>query len=288
MKIEIMERSHKIALLGDPVAHSVSPAMHNAAARALGVDLTYHAIQVEPAHLPNTLNQLIADGFTGFNVTVPHKQTIMPLLHHIDDAALAIGAVNTLMVQPDGTLWGTNTDGAGFMADLEGLGIEGLGRDCLILGAGGSARAVTYALAQAGAHLHIAARRIEQAQDLVDMANRLSPHHSHQAHPFDSRAALSLLNPLIINTTPLGMSPNVESSPWPDGAPLPSGTVVYDLVYNPDPTRLVREACAAGHRAFTGLGMLVGQGAQAFTLWTGHAAPRNIMHAAATRALSSL
>ena len=169
-------------------------------------------------------------------------------------------------------LIGYNTDWSGFMADLAELGINTHDQECLILGAGGSARAVAYGLASTGSLVHILARREEQAKTLV---NTLSPHcpdGRFLVHPWGTLGKADNLFTavrLIVNCTPIGMSPHVELSPWPGSLPFPVQAFIYDLVYNPSTTKLMRQALASQHQASNGLGMLVRQGAQAFYLWTG-------------------
>ena len=262
-------------LIGWPISHSFSPAMHNAAAAALRLNYAYVPLAVRPRDLRAAVQGLPALGFKGVNVTVPHKQAVMPLLDTIEEGAKLIGAVNTIVINGDrakeGGPWqlsGTNTDWLGFLADLESLQVVVEQRDCLVLGAGGSARAVVYALAQAGGVIHLLARRIAQAEQLAaDFGSAADV-------KVDSLAALAaraahLEAPLIVNTTPLGMTPNSASSVWPDDVPLPDGATVYDLVYNPLNTRFMRQAEAAGCQTSNGLGMLIQQGALAFELWTG-------------------
>ena len=268
--------------------------MHNAAAADLGLDLVYMPLPVRPENLPAAIQGLAALGFRGANVTVPHKEKVIPLLDGIDAAAQAIGAVNTIVIGgkreegsgkmlisnphspvPSPHLTGYNTDYSGFMADLETLGINVAGRDCWILGAGGSARAVAYGLASAGGRVHVFGRRPDQARQL---AAEIGPHLTDgqiRGHPWSSlkemsqRDASSQAINLIVNSTPLGMTPNVDASPWPEGLSFPGNSFVYDLIYSPAETRLMRQARAAGCRTANGLGMLVRQGAQAFQLWTG-------------------
>ena len=276
-------RTQLLGIIGWPVSHSFSPAMHNAAAAALGLNLVYVPLPVHPDDLKTAVSALPALGFGGVNVTVPHKQAVIPLLDELDEAAQAMGAVNTIVVKRESgdlrsrgaeeRLVGYNTDGAGFLADLATLGVAVAGRECLILGAGGSARAVVYALAQAGATGRILARRPSQAQQLItDLKLPFA------AHPLaDLKAAAQSTAPLIINATPLGMTPHPDASPWPDNLPIPPGAFIYDLVYNPRQTKLMRQAHAAGRRAANGLGMLVHQGALAFELWTGVLPDVNVM-----------
>lgn len=263
-------------LIGWPVGHSFSPAMHNAALAERGINGVYVPLPVHPDHLPTAVAGLAALGFGGVNVTVPHKQAVMPLLDTLEESARAIGAVNTLVFDHQTT--GHNTDWSGFLADLAALQVPADGRDCLVLGAGGSARAVVYALARAGGRVQVLARRPEQAADL---AAGLRPFvvSELRAWPLADLPAVAARAeaPLIINTTPLGMAPHVEASIWPAGCPFPAGAFVYDLVYNPRQTRLMQQAQQAGCGAANGLGMLVHQGADAFTLWTGQAPDVELM-----------
>jgi shikimate dehydrogenase len=278
----ISGKTQLIGLIGWPVSHSFSPAMHNAAAADLGLDFVYVAMPVEPEHLAAAVRGLPAIGFRGFNVTVPHKEKVMPLLDEVDTAAQAVGAVNTVVIQREDRprLVGYNTDWSGFLADIQEQGVEVQGKECLVLGAGGSARGVAYGLASAGGRVHLFARRAAQARQLVeDLAGHISEGQL-LAHDWQEigdvcreMAAVSL----IVNTTPVGMSPQVGETPWPAGVPFPGGAFVYDLVYNPAETRLVSEARTAGNQAITGLGMLLHQGAQAFQLWTGQSPDLELM-----------
>jgi shikimate dehydrogenase len=274
-KMTIDGKTQLIGLIGWPVSHSFSPAMHNAAAVALGLNWIYVPLPVHPQDLQSAVLGMPALGFKGINVTVPHKQTVMPFLNSIEQGARIIGAVNTIVANPISLMqqdtWhlvGHNTDWLGFLADLDSLEVNINQRNCLVLGAGGSARAVVYGLAQAGANVHVLTRRIVQAGQLAaDFADVAQVQ-------VDSLTALrslitGLKTPLIINTTPLGMIPEVDRTIWPDSVPFPAGAFVYDLVYNPLETRFMRQAQAAGCKTSNGLGMLVHQGAIAFELWTG-------------------
>ena len=274
---DIDGKTQLIGLLGWPVSHTFSPAMHNAAAAAAGLNWVYVPLPVHPDDVQTAVSALSALGFRGVNVTVPYKQAVMPFLDEVEEGAQAIGAVNAIVVQSSvlspqsSVLIGHNTDWSGFLADLREQGVAVNGRDCLILGAGGSARAVAYALASVGARVRVLARRAEQAMELVQ---RLRPFFTNavlQAGSLTELTAVaqSLTAPLIVNTTPLGMFPNVGGSPWPDERPFPDNSFVYDLVYNPLQTKLMQKAQSSGCRAANGLGMLIHQGAEAFRLWTG-------------------
>jgi len=271
-------------LIGWPVAHSKSPAMHNAAFRSAGIDGFYGLLPVRPHRVGEAIAGLRALGFRGANVTVPHKQAVIPFLDEITPVAQAIGAVNTILIDDDGHMVGTNTDAWGFIRDLEAIGMpfESIrDKGALVLGAGGSARAVAYALATHNISTHILARRPEQARALVQS---LIPHLPHKdlirAYDWSHLSKLAPIVKLIVNCTPVGMSPDIEDSPWPDHLGFRPDQLVYDLVYNPSRTRLMAQAEAAGARAWNGVGMLVHQGAKAWELWTGHSAPVDVMRAA--------
>lgn len=275
-------KTQLIGLIGWPVSHSFSPAMHNAAAQALGLNWVYVPLPVPPDKLATAVSSLSALGFRGVNVTVPHKQTVIPLLDELKPGAQAIGAVNTIMVGADGRLTGRNTDWSGFLADLQAHDVPVAGRDCLILGAGGSARAVAYGLATARARVHLLARRVAQAEGLIVDLRPSLPQAAFTSQSFTQLAdvAAKLTAPLIVNCTPLGMTPNEACSPWPTDVLFPSDATVYDLVYNPRRTRLMQQAEAAGCQAINGLGMLVQQGAKAFALWTGQEPDTAVMQQA--------
>ncbi len=269
-----------LSLFGHPLSHSVSPAMHNAALAELGLDgWQYMPVPVPPEGLAEAVGRLRGDEYAGANVTVPHKQAVVPLLDGVIPVAHAIGAVNTIVKQA-GRLLGHNTDAAGLLADLYTYAVHVSRRPVLILGAGGSARAAVAAMAGVGAQVRVVARRPEQAEALRSVAAL----EAFEWSPLGLLAACDNVA-LIINTTPLGMTPNTDASPWLAGTPFPPDAFVYDLVYNPPDTLLVRQARAEGLRAATGLGMLVEQGALALELWTGRKAPRATMRQAAEECL---
>lgn len=274
-----------LGLLGWPVSHSFSPQMHNKALAALALDYVYVPLPVPPAQLATAVAALPALGFVGGNVTVPHKQAILPLLDEIEAASQALGAVNTVVVQTSHNqtkLVGYNSDWRGFLADLVDLGVTVHGRDCLLLGAGGSARAVAYALAQAGGRVWVLARRLEQAEALVAALRPFVGQQPIVPRPWADLAQVcqQCTSPLIVNSTPLGMTPATERSPWPAQLPIPADAFVYDLVYNPLQTQFMKQAAANGATAVNGLGMLVQQGAIAFELWTGHKPDLKVMQQA--------
>jgi shikimate dehydrogenase len=238
--------------------------------------------------LKELLDRVRSGEINGLNVTIPHKQAVIPLLDRLTPAARAIGAVNTIFMQ-NGILTGENTDAPGFLANLgKFLTTESRShRDkkfALILGAGGSARAVVYALTNDGWSVTIAARRLEQARELIaqfPIPNSQFPIPNPQfpiiEYPPTNLQSLIPNLSLIVNTTPAGMHPSIQNSPWPDGLPFPPNAAVYDLVYNPRETKLVKDARAAGLAATTGLGMLIEQAALSFELWTGHTPSRKLL-----------
>jgi shikimate dehydrogenase len=275
---------YHLGLVGWPLGHSLSPRLHNAALAALNLPGEYQLFPAPPfpegqACLPELLDQVrkgTPGAVHGLNVTIPHKQNVLPLLDELTPTATAIGAANLIFLK-DGRLTGDNTDAAGFLADLQHIGLANPtlnSQTALVLGAGGSTRAVVYALVNSGWQVWIAARRIEQASALAASLQVTGPDiHTLLMQP----DALACAYDLIVNTTPLGMYPDVESNPWPAELPFPPGACVYDLVYNPFETALVRQARAAGLRAANGLGMLVNQAAIAFETWTGQPAPLTAM-----------
>jgi shikimate dehydrogenase len=278
---------HLTGVLGWPVSHSISPPMHNAAFRALGLDWLYLPFAVQPADLPAAVGGLRALGFAGVNVTIPHKVAMLALMDEISPEAIAVGAVNTVIMR-DGRMIGHNTDAYGYLTALTSSGYAPAGQAALVLGAGGAARSIVYALARAGAHVTICNRTAERASKLVtDLAPYL-PGTDLRTIPATTQALASTLKEarLLVNTTSVGMTGGPPGSPLPDGLTLHPDLTVFDLVYAPPLTPLLRQARAAGAHTVGGLGMLVHQGAQALTLWTGYDAPVVVMERAARRALA--
>ena len=275
------EHFESVGLIGWPVEHSVSPAMQNAAFEARGLPWRYRLLPTPPGEVGAALARLRSEGYRGANVTVPHKQAVMPFLDEISDVARSIGAVNTLVLR-EGRWEGHNTDAQGFLAALRVEGCQPEGQRALVLGAGGGARSAVYALAQVGCEVTIYNRTVSRALALAADMARLG-------RSVSAVAALDELDlrtfGLLVNATSVGMWPDVDASPWPAMLPLPGQWTVFDLVYNPTETRLLAQARAAGATTIGGLGMLVYQGALAFELWTGREAPVEVMRAAARQAL---
>lgn len=275
-----------VGVIGWPIAHSVSPAMHNAAFRALGLDWCYVPFPVHPERLAQALAGVRGLGLRGINITVPHKQALLSLVDELTPEARAVGAVNTVIVKGE-TLLGHNTDVGGFLRALGDAGCDARGSSALVLGAGGAARAVVYALARVGAQVTLLNRTVSRAHDLAREFASLGAGARLEAGPLDEQTLRGIASSasLIVNTTPLGMWPEVDTSPWLEGVPFPADALLFDLIYNPRETLLMRQARAGGARAVDGLRMLVHQGAEAFELWTGVRPPIEVMYAACTAAL---
>jgi shikimate dehydrogenase len=283
-----------VGLIGWPVEHSLSPAMHNAAFDALELNWRYVPLPVPPGQIEAAVRGLSALSFRGANVTVPHKQAVMPVVDSIAPNATALGAVNTLVIgqRADGTpiIGGFNTDDKGFVDALRqgGFEIEERGH-AIVVGAGGAARAVVFGLLWSGTgEIVVLNRTPERAQALVsDLGSRHDWSSRLRALPLTSKALIESARAadLLVNATTVGMWPHVEGSIWPDGVPIPTHLTVFDLVYNPLETHLLRQARQSGAGAVDGLGMLVRQGALAFEMWTGESAPVEVMHTTCKRAL---
>jgi shikimate dehydrogenase len=276
-----------LGLIGCPLAHSLSPIIHKAALDFCGLKGKYSLFPILPNDLQglrDLLDRMRSGEITGVNVTIPHKQSIISLLDELTQTAQSVGAVNTVYME-NGKLTADNTDAPGFLADLykfleaEDDKLE-QSKNALVLGAGGAARAVIYSLINDGWKVVFAARRFGQTQALIaqfpDKKSRLTgidflPDAFTTQDP-DLR--------LVINTTPVGMSPNIENSPWPPGVHFPPRAAFYDLVYNTSETKFVRDARAAGLQAVSGMGMLVEQAALAFEIWTGYNVPRETLFTA--------
>ena len=328
-----------LGLVGYPLLQSLSPTLHGAALREMGLEGEYRLYPVPPgaehngasgpdagAHPPGDENRVTGEAglrlmlklmysgeVQGLNVTLPYKQRVLPLLDNLTQAAAAIGAVNTIYCQ-DGRLWGDNTDAPGFLKDLgqvfPSLQSSSAGEPrALVLGAGGAARAVAYALVTTGWRLVLAARRpeplralVQSLQNLVKTSNPAigqpgvermpvvlsdkGPEKTVTSVSLTSEGLKGLLQDpgssisLIVNATSAGMIPYPEISPWPLDIPLPVGVCVYDLVYKPRETNLMRMARQAGLSTANGLGMLVEQAALALERWLERPAPREAMRAA--------
>jgi shikimate dehydrogenase len=270
---ELSGRTNVVGVIGSPIAHSLSPALHNAAFAALDLDWCCVAFEVAEGDAARALGGMAALGIRGLSVTMPHKTAVAGLVDESTPEALALDAVNCVIRRPDGRLLGHNTDGAGFLDSLRlDAGIDPHGMHVVVMGAGGAARAVVHALGTAGAASVVVinrnAERAARAAALADGCGRVG-----------SLADIDAAG-LIVNATPVGMGTGATESPLPVGV-LHAGHVVVDLVYHPADTVLLKAAHAAGAITLGGLGMLVHQAAHAFNRWTGADAPVEAMRAAA-------
>lgn len=275
--------TNKVGIIGWPLEHSLSPVMHNAAFAALGMDWHYELMAIPPDILRLGLREPQRHGFVGINVTIPHKEKVMAFVRP-DARARAIGAVNTIDLRDNSA---TNTDVVGLVEDLKAHGVILRGARTLVLGAGGAARAAVYGLALEGALVTVVNRTMERAQVMLADLTLSSGIKDVRVMTLDDAADIESGGAidLIVNCTSAGMWPQVDESPWISGVPFPRRVVVYDMVYRPEVTVLMRQAEAAGGRAIGGLGMLVRQGAESFRLWTGVMPPTEVMFAAAQSAL---
>ncbi|MBF0343088.1 MAG: shikimate dehydrogenase [Nitrospirae bacterium] len=254
-------------LLGYPVEHSLSPAMHNAGFRALGIDYCYLGFLVHPDSLPDAVKAIRALNLAGVNVTVPHKEKVIPLLDEVDKEARFIGAVNTVL-NTGGILKGFNTDGRGFIKSLTKSNVVAKDKKVFIVGAGGASRAVAYYLCKDAASVHMFDIDRVKLENLVGDLNRINGN----VYAEESLAVVSSSD-IVLNATPLGLHDN---DPMPlDINLLSDSQVVYDLIYSETP--LQRFASELGCKVLNGLGMLFWQGVLAFELWTGKDAPVDVM-----------
>ena len=273
-------------VIGDPVEHTMSPVMHNAAFKELGLDYLYVPFRVKKEELGKAIDGMRALNIRGLNVTIPHKVAVIPLLDKIDPLAEKIGAVNTIS-NDDGVLTGYNTDATGFLQALLKRGVKPEGKNVVILGAGGASRAISFILAERGAHLVILNRKLE-LDWAEELAQRISQTFGRDIKALElNEENLSMVlerADILVNATSVGMSPDIDGTPVP-GRVLKPGLVVFDIVYNPLKTRLLREAEEAGAQTISGINMLAWQGALAFEKWTGQKAPLELMKREAIKAL---
>jgi len=269
-------RSKVCGIIGDPIEHTMSPVMHNAAFKNRGVDYVYLAFRVKKEELGKAIEGMRALDIRGLNITIPHKVTVIPFLDELDPLADKIGAVNTI-VNDNGVLRGYNTDATGFLHALRERGVEPEGKSVVILGAGGASRAISFILAERGSRLAILNRTWDKAKVCADRISEIFQRETTalKLNRENLAAALSQAD-ILVNATSVGMSPNINETPVTSNL-LKPGLVVFDIVYNPIKTRLRREAEAAGATVISGLDMLVWQGALAFEKWTGLKAPVELM-----------
>ncbi|GIP57633.1 shikimate dehydrogenase [Paenibacillus woosongensis] len=273
-------------VMGDPISQTKSPAMHSAALAAAGLTGTYVPLHVRPEQLEDAIKGIVALGYRGVNITVPHKVDVMKYVDVIDEAAKQIGAVNTI-VNEGGLLTGYNTDGIGYIRSLKEEAVPDLsGKHVLVIGCGGAARGIVYALLkEKPGSVVIANRTAAKAQELADEWAHLGPISACGAGELERVLQEGHID-IVINTTSVGMYPNMGELPIPAELLSPH-MVVSDLIYNPLKTELLVRAESIGCRIHNGLGMFVYQGAYAFEYWTGRPAPVEAMRAAVLSSLQA-
>jgi shikimate dehydrogenase len=267
-------------VIGDPIEHTLSPIIHNAAFESLKIDYIFLAFKVRAGEVENAMSGIRALNVHGLNVTMPHKNAVVKYLDQIDPTAKTIASVNTIL-NKDGRLLGFNTDGVGALNALEQNGVKPRGKKVLLLGAGGAAKAIAYTLSQEADHLVILNRTTKQASDLADLLKQ----------KFNKKINAGVLSPnvikdnlvdanVLINATSVGMKPNANQTPiepeW-----LKPDLAVMDIVYNPIETKLAKDAKALGATVVSGVEMLIYQGAASFEIWTACKAPVEVMRKAA-------
>lgn len=283
-----------VGLLGWPLDHSLSPVMHNAAFEALDLNWRYLAMPVRPDQLAPAVHGLAALGFRGANITIPHKQAVLPFIDWVSPDAQEIGAVNTLVIENPPDLQshvccrGYNTDVPGFLQALRWAGYDPAQEhgQAVVVGAGGSARAVCRALLDSGIrHLIVLNRSLEHAHQMTDGLKTTA---TITVLPLTNEILVETTrkSSLLVHTTPLGTWPRTDQSIWPEGTPMPGNLFVFDLVYNPVETHLLEHARRSGARAINGLEMLIRQGSLSFELWTGHKPPLEVMRRACQEKLN--
>ena len=276
----ISGKTHVCGVIGDPIEHTLSPVMHNAAFEALKLDYVFLAFKVKPAEVGNAISGMRALTIHGLNVTMPHKNAVIKYLDDVDPAATAIASVNTIL-NKDGRLLGFNTDGVGALNALEQNGVEPRGKKVLLLGAGGSAKAIAYTLSQEVDELVILNRTPKPAAELADLLKQKFKKKINAGELSPSIIKDNLADSdVLINATSVGMKPNANQTPvapeW-----LKPDLAVMDIVYNPIETKLAKDAKAAGAKVVSGVEMLIYQGAVSFEIWTACKAPVEVMRKAA-------
>ena len=278
--LTITGKTQLLGIIGDPVEHSLSPLMQNAAIKELGLDYIYIPFPVKVSDLKQALDGFAAVNVIGFNATIPHKQAIIPFLNHITPIAEEIGAVNTVWRNLDGW-YGTNTDVIGFIAPLKALNRDWRNTTPVVLGNGGAARAVVSGLAQLGCtEINVVGRnkdKLAQFWQSWQNSPKIAP--LLKIHAWENLTGLISTADLLVNTTPIGMSPHVDASPVSETLmqKLPQNAIAYDLIYTPSPTQFLSLAQKNGATIIDGLEMLVQQGAAALEIWLQQPVPISIM-----------
>ncbi len=276
----ITGKTKLLGIIGDPVEHSLSPVMHNAAIASLGLDYIYVPFPVKQGDLSRALSGFTAVDLLGFSITIPHKQDIIPLLTEISDDAANIVAVNTVWRTATG--WkGTNTDAVGFIAPLKTMSRNWTQVTPVVLGNGGAARAVIAGLTKLGCRkIHVVGRNPDKLARFYQSWSHAPKIKSLlKIHNWDNLSSLIPTADLLINTTPVGMSPHVDDSPVEEKLmqKLKADAIAYDLIYTPNPTQFLKLAQAQGAMIIDGLEMLVQQGAAALEIWLQQPVPVDVM-----------
>jgi shikimate dehydrogenase len=278
----ITGKTKLLGVIGHPIEHSLSPVMHNAALSEMGLDYAYVPFAIQPQDLAVAIAGFSAIDVRGFSVTIPHKQAIMPLLSEITEVASAIGAVNTVWKTETG--WsGTNTDVVGFLAPLKARSTVWDQSIAVILGNGGAARAVVAGCAQLGfAEIHVVGRNPQKLEAFLQSWTDSTFGKNLSVHAWEKLADLIPQADLLVNTTPIGMSPQIDQSPLSESEidQIKSGSIAYDLIYVPNPTRFLQQSQERGAIAIDGLEMLVQQGVAALEIWTQRSVPVETMRRA--------
>jgi len=282
----ISGKTQVCGVIGDPIEHTLSPTIHNAAFNHLGLDFVFLAFRVKAAELENAVRGMRGLGIHGLNVTMPHKSTVIAYLDEIDSAVKFLGSANTIL-NKNGKLSGFNTDGTGALKALRENGAELSEKKVLLIGAGGAAKAIAFSLAKEVGELAILNRTAEKAKKLAAALGRtLNKKVVGGSLSQDALAKNLRGSDVLINATNIGMHPRANQSivlpQW-----LRSDLTVMDIVYNPVETKLAKDAKAAGAKVISGVEMLIYQGAASFEIWTGRAAPIEVMRQAALSKLSS-
>jgi len=275
----ITGKTKLLGVIGDPVEHSLSPAMHNAAIAHLNLDYIYLPLPVKKENLPEAIAGFKAIDLVGFNITIPHKQAIIPFLTEISPSAKMVGAVNTVWRKEEGW-WGTNTDVVGFLAPLKALNRSWSHITPIILGNGGAARAVVAGCSQLGCgEISVVGRDRHKLELFKSSWQDSALEATVTVRSWEDLPDIVSEAELLINTTPMGMYPQVDRCPLDATtmAKLREGAIAYDLIYTPNPTQFLQQAARRGAMAIDGLEMLVQQGAAALEIWLGQPVPIDIM-----------
>lgn len=271
-------RTRLVGLIGDPVEHSLSPQIHNAAFQALNLNWCYIPLPVEKKYLAKALSGIVSLGFAGVNITMPHKEDVIPFLDEVGSYAQIVKAVNTIRIQSE-KLIGFNTDGRGFITSLESdSGYSPHGKNAVIIGAGGAARAIAVSLSLSEInHLTVVNRTLSRAEDLCQLIRQHFPSQHVEALALESDLSSAFeTGELVVNATSVGMAPNVEETPISPDL-IKKSHFIYDLIYQPRETLLLKVARKKGAQVLNGLGMLLHQAAASFEIWTGKEAPIEVM-----------